>query len=111
MATDVLLESGSSKSLGSDFDSPKNCKNCRFSDKFYTRNLSKGANVERHWILYATKAAAYFASAAKLYGSKTAAELVMDCTKNWKHLSERPRSHEVSNAHILNLIKWTEVKE
>jgi len=78
-ATDVLYETGSLQSLGSNFDFPKNSKNWHFPDNLHTWKFSNWENVQRIGYFTTRKRMSCLASAA-YYTVQSAAKLGMDCS-------------------------------
>lgn len=86
----------------------------QFSDTYYSRKLPNGEYIDRHWLIYSTLNDRVYCFCCKLFPSheeKTRiSSLATVGINDWKHLSERLKSHEISHAHITSLRDWSELK-
>lgn len=67
-----------------------------------------GKKIERKWLVYSQKLDTVFCFCCKLFSVKSTAQLADKGSKDWRHLSDKLKSHETSPEHLSNTFKWRE---
>lgn len=79
----------------------------QFSNTYYSRKLPNGEYINRQWLIYSTLKDRVYCFSCKLFPSHEEniriSSLATIGINDWKHLSERLKSHEISGTHITSL--------
>ncbi|XP_058778632.1 uncharacterized protein LOC131652705 [Vicia villosa] len=106
---DFLVEKGPLKVI--DIDFPKDESSRHFSSSFYIKKLSNGEKRERRWLIYSQDLDKVFCFCCKLFNTLSSTSKLASCgIKDWKNLSSKLRSHEMSNEHIVNMSSWVDLE-
>lgn len=76
----------------------------QFSNSLYSRKLSNGEFIDRQWLVYSVSSDRVYFFCCKLFPSHATnlriSSLATVGLRDWKHISERLKTHEISQAHI-----------
>lgn len=105
---DIIIEKGPIEITIHDFPikSSDNVVKRKFTVEHYNRILSNGEKVKRRWLIYSKKKDVVYCFCCKLFGNSCGSGLADYGLDDWKHISERIKSHENSQNHLLNTEKW-----
>lgn len=86
----------------------------QFSNSFYSRKLSNGEFIDRQWLIYSVSSDSVYCFCCKLFPSHETnlriSSLATVGLRDWKHISERLKTHEISQAHIKSALDWSELR-
>lgn len=80
-----------------------------FSEKYYYKTMSNGEKVVRPWLIYSTKMNVVFCFSCRLFPNPKNKTSFTDGFNDWKHLSERIKSHDSSIYHKKSNQEWLEL--
>ncbi|XP_022169729.1 zinc finger MYM-type protein 1-like [Myzus persicae] len=87
----------------------------QFSNSLYSRKLSNGEFIDRQWLVYSVSSDRVYCFCCKLFPSHATnlriSSLATVGLRDWKHISERLKTHEISQAHIKSAIDWSELRQ
>ncbi|KAF0717433.1 zinc finger MYM-type protein 1-like, partial [Aphis craccivora] len=87
----------------------------QFSNSLYSRKLSNGEFIDRQWLVYSVSSDRVYCFCCKLFPSHATnlriSSLATVGLRDWKHISERLKMHEISQAHIKSAIDWSELRQ
>ena len=82
-----------------------------FSYVYFSRKLSNGEIRDRNWLVYSKHEDKCYYFCCKLFKSSVSlSSLANDGLRDWKHLSDRLKHHEISADHMTNMKTWNELK-
>ncbi|XP_001943532.2 zinc finger MYM-type protein 1-like [Acyrthosiphon pisum] len=91
------------------FKFPMNDEQRSFSEKYYYKTMSNGEKVVRPWLIYSTKMNVVFCFSCRLFPNSKNKTSFTDGFNDWKHLSERIKSHDSSIYHKKSNQEWLEL--
>jgi len=91
------------------FKFPMNDEQRSFSEKYYYKTMSNGEKVVRPWLIYSTKMNVVFCFSCRLFPNPKNKTSFTDGFNDWKHLSERIKSHDSSIYHKKFNQEWLEL--
>ena len=87
-----------------DIDFPKDEFSRYFSIIYYIQKLINGEKHERKWLVYSKDLDIVFYFYYKLFNSASSiSKLANVGTRDWRNLSAKLKSYEMSNEHIINM--------
>lgn len=109
---DELILKGPTEYSKEDRDYPKNNENGHFSNQSRYRILKNGERISRRWLIYSEKSYAVYCFCCRLFNpsSKSSFGQAMGFN-NWKNLTDRLMSHELSPDHFKILAEWFEAEK
>jgi len=85
----------------------------KFSTKLYYRNLINGEQINRFWLIYSKLEDCVLCYCCKLFSTHVNYEketsLSSKGTNDWRHLSEKLKTHERSISHYKSVEAWMEL--
>lgn len=83
----------------------------RFTANNYYRKLSNGDLIDRKWVVYSKVKDSVYCFPCKIFqqNKQNESHLCNIGLKDWKHLSEKLKSHESSKIHFQSIKSWTEL--
>lgn len=91
------------------FKFPINEESRSFSDSYYYKLMSNGEKVNIPWIIYSKKMDAVFCFSCRLFPNSSNKTNFINGLNDWKHLSERIKSHNASIFHQKSIQQWVEL--
>lgn len=109
---DELILKGPTEYSKEDRDYPKNNENRHFSNQSRYRILKNGERISRRWLIYSEKSDAVYCFCCRLFNpsSKSSFGQAMGFN-NWKNLTDRLMSHELSPDHFKTMTEWFEAEK
>lgn len=105
---DIIIEKGPNEIT--DYDFPIKTIDSEEKRKFiiqnYNRILCNGEKVKRRWLVYSKKKDVVYCFCCKLFGNTCGSGFTDSGLYDWKHISEKIKTHENSQNHLLNIKKW-----
>ena len=106
---DLSMEKGPIKVTDMDF--PKNKYSRHFSSSNYIQELPNGEKHERKWLIYSRDLDRVFSFCCKLFNvDSCTSKLANKGSKDWRNLSAKLKSHEITNEHITNMNAWIDLE-
>jgi len=106
---DLLVEKGHIKVIDMDF--PKDKYSRHFSSSNYIQKLPNGEKNERKWLIYSRDLNRVFCFCCKLFNVVSCtSKLANEGSKDWRNLSAKLKSHEITNEHITNMNAWIDLE-
>jgi len=86
----------------------------QFSNSFYSRKLSNGEFIDRQWLVYSVSCDRVYCFCCKIFPNHETnlriSSLATVGLRDWKYISERLKSHEISQTHIKSALDWSELR-
>ena len=102
---DLLVEKGPIRI--DDIDFSKDEFSRYFSTTYYIQKLTNGEKHERRWLVYSKDLDRVFYFCCKLFNSASSiSKLANVGSRDWRNLSAKLKSHEMSNEHVINMCSW-----
>lgn len=78
---------------------------------YYHRKLSNGDMIDRKWVIYSKVKDSVYCFSCKIFqkNSQNDSRLIYNGLRDWKHLSEKLKSHESSKIHFQSVQSWNEL--
>jgi len=106
---DLLVENDPIKVIDMDF--PKDKYSRHFSSSNYIQKLLYGKKHERNWLIYSRDLDRVFCFCCKLFNVVSCtSKLVNEGSKDWRNLSAKLKSNEITNEHIINMNAWIDLE-
>ena len=94
-----------------DIDFPKIELLRHFSSSLYILKLPNGEKHERRWLIYSQDLDKVFCFYCKLFDIiPSTSKLVSEGSRDWRNISSKLKSHEISNEHIVNMSSWIDLE-
>ncbi|KAL5169782.1 Zinc finger MYM-type protein 5 [Glycine soja] len=92
-------------------DFPKDKYSRHFSSSNYIQKLLYGKKHERNWLIYSRDLDRVFCFCCKLFNVVSCtSKLVSEGSKDWRNLSAKLKSNEITNEHIINMNAWIDLE-
>lgn len=102
---------GPAEFLKEDFEYPKNSQNRHFSNQFRCRSAENGEKIIRQWLVYSEKFDSAYCFCCRLFDISSKSQFGQKAGfKDWKHIADRLKAHEISPAHFKCMVQWFEVE-
>ena len=99
---DLLVEKSPIKITNIDF--PKDEFSRNIFSSFYIQKLSNDKQGKRKWLIYSRDLDRVFCFCCKLFNVVSCtSKLANKGSKDWRNLSAKLKSHEITNEHITNM--------
>jgi len=106
---DLIVENDHIKVTDMDF--PKDKYSRHFSSSNYIQKLPNGEKHQRKWLIYSIDLDRVFCFCCKLFNVVSCtSKLANECSKDWRNLSAKLKSHEIMNEHITNMNGWIDME-
>jgi hypothetical protein len=106
---DLLVENGPIKVT--DIDFPRDAYARRFCSSLYLQHMSNGEKHERRWLVYSQNLDKVFCFCCKLFKTlPSTSKLAHEGSNDWRNISAKLKSHEMSNEHIVNMSSWIDLE-
>ncbi|KAK2375581.1 hypothetical protein QL285_076466 [Trifolium repens] len=106
---DLLVENGPVKVT--DIDFPRDAHARRFCSSLYLQHMSNGEKHERRWLVYSQNLDKVFCFCCKLFKTlPSTSKLAHEGSNDWRNISAKLKSHEMSNEHIVNMSSWIDLE-
>lgn len=106
---DLLVEKGPVRVANIDF--PKDESSRHFCSSLYIQKLTNGEKHERKWLIYSQNLDKVFCFCCKLFKTlPSASNLANEGSRDWRNISKKLKSHELSNEHIVNMSSWIDLE-
>lgn len=87
---------------------PRNSNGRHFSNVHFQRVMPNGEIYDRRWLVYSQSTDKVFCFCCSLFYLNHHSNLSKEGFNDWKHLSDRLKSHEISPDHLHAIEKWIE---
>lgn len=83
-----------------------------FANSHYQKRLNNDERCDRRWLVYSQKLDTVFCFACRLFDNACPSALgSKEGYRDWKHLSERLKQHELSQNHLKSMQIWLEMEK
>jgi len=106
---DMLVEKGPIRE--SDVSFPKDENSRHFAHSYYLRKLPNGEKHDRRWLIYSKDLDKVYCFCCKLFNIHNKNQFGDEGTNDWRNLSKKLKSHEISNDHIKSMSSWFELEQ
>lgn len=90
---------------------PRNSNGHHFSKVHFQRVMLNGESYKRRWLVYSQSTDKIYCFCCKLFCQIRNFNLSKEGFNNWKHLSERLKSHETSPNHLRAIETWIDASK